>query len=552
MAEGDTEYVFYIAGVAILGVHAKGDYDLWLLNRIADNPIVKAWDRGGAVPQDAYGGRIRLNVAYTVEQPGPNDEVHCIPYTVLQDPNGFKYNFEECLSDDVWNYSITPAIVAVSKPLWDAVPTDVLPLPAKDVEDYRLRVVARRDASGDVRYYLGFHVEVVAVEPSVQVRFYDWENNVMDTATIDLAAPSIDPPSRGHTTIGASGPVQLHDTGALFVAVDSFDTSFPFLSGPKVPFGGGKRGDLVVSRRVSAGAGSFAPVTATAEPPAVVISDERNDWLDAVRHTITVPTEPMHDEASAQAAMMRWLTESPNRDEIELISHASDRHVLAVGTWRLTTGAFGSAPPEFGAALRGKTLRIVGCATAHGGYARDALCYLKQRFGLKVFGTRGLIGTPDLVSTGTDPAQRRSDFVSPRCPAANLVSAENADTSEYVIKEAELERGGCRETFSSTEHEIVFSGLHDAIWRELRDAGARLLKHRCFAYPGLLQLPSATRSYAVGGPHAGTLRAEALFGGQVLRLVRNAPSVGRREYLFLLSDPAKRAQFAAAFDFHYE
>ncbi|HEX2689302.1 MAG TPA: hypothetical protein VHN14_21920, partial [Kofleriaceae bacterium] len=412
-----------------------------------------------------------------------------------------------------------------------------------------------RDASGHVRYYLGFKVEVVAVEPSIQVVFYDWENkaiNPQNPATIDLAAPSIDPPSRGHTTIGASGEVQLHDEGALFVAVDSFATDFSYLEGPKVPFGGGSGGDRVTSRRPSAGAGSFASVTVTAEPPAVVISDERNDWLDAVRNTITVPTKPMHDEASAQAAMMSWLTESPDRDEIELISHASDRHVLAVGTWRLTSGAFGNPPPGFEAALRGKTLRIVGCATARGGYARDALCYLRQRFGLKVYGTRGLIGTPDLVSTGTDPAQRSSDFVPPRCPATNLVSAENADASEYVIKEADFERGGRRAPFDSSEHELVFGGLPDATWNKLRAASALLLKRSYFAYPGLLQLPSARENYEVGGPHAGTLRAEALFGGQVLRLVRNAPSIGRREYLFLLSEPSEQAQFKVAFDFHYE
>ncbi|MBC7973556.1 MAG: DUF4347 domain-containing protein [Myxococcales bacterium] len=552
MAQGeDTEHVFYIAGTAILGVHAKGDYDLWLLDRRIGNSIVEAWDRGGPAPQDAYGGRIRLNVAYTVETPGPNGEVHCIPYTVLWDADGLKYDFEECLSDDVWNYSITPAVVAVSKPLWDAVPSHVLPLPTKHVEDYRLRIVARRDASGSVRYYLGFHVEVVAVEPSLQVQFYDWGNIAMGIATtIDLTAPSIDPPSRGHTTIGASGSVQLHDTGALFVAVDSFATEFSFLIAPKVPFGGGAGGSYPARRRVPEGARRF--FERTNEPPAVVISDERNDWLDDVRDTITVPTKPMHDEASAQEAVMSWLTESRNRDAIELISHANDHHVLAVGAWRLTAGAFRDAPAAFEAALRGKTLRIVGCATARGAHAREALCDLKQRFGLRVFGTRGLIGTADLTYTGTDPAQRRSDFVVPRCSAANLISPEESDADEYVVTQEELERGGPGGTFDSAEHDVVFGGLSDAVWAPLLKLGDMLLKRRVFAYPGLLQLPTVSRGYPVGGTLGGTLRVDALFRGQVLRLVRISPSIGRREYLFLLSNPGERARVATAFDFHYE
>jgi hypothetical protein len=533
-------------------VYAKGEYDLWLLDSFNER-AVQNW-RGGAVDPskaNANVALVRVNVARTPESPSLDGKVDCLSISTMET---MKYLPEECLAPDVWRTLKVPAKVAVIKEKWDAIPLELRPLPPlaalpnRRDQDYRLCVVARRGASGVVRYYMGFHVEVITAGTQPVVRFYNWEDRMLGAEQIDLSGDVIDPPSNGHTTIGASGTPKVGERGALFVDIESFADVLPFLSGPKVPFGGETDGSRRGAVQASTSS-SLLPRAVQREPPAVVVSDGQDAWLEAVRAKITTEKKLMHNEASAMEALISWFTADPGRDEIELISHANDRHLLTVGAWRLGAGTFQGASEELRRNLRGKTLRIVGCATAHGHHARQALCFLQQEFQLTVYGAVGLIGTADLISTGTDPRQRAESFIAPICAAG---PAASTDDEEYVVQQVDLERGGRREPFGSTEQELVFGGLPDATWNKLRDTGALLLKHSYFAYPGLLQLPSATWSYEVGGPRAGTLRADALFRGQVLRLVRSAPGVDRREYLFLLSDPDERARFAAAFGFQYQ
>lgn len=544
-AQGETEHVFYIAGAAIVGVHAKGDYDLWLLD-YSNDVAVQDWNNGSPVPVSTLDGRIRVNTAYTVERPGPGGEVDCIEDATMKllEPED-----NERLSSDVWFVSKTPATVAVSSRLWDSIleakrPLPYRPLPSQDHQAYRLCVVARRAASGDVRYYVGFHVEVIAVAPHLVVRFFSWTDRPLGAEQIDLTGSKVDPPSRGHTKIGAQGPVQLGDSGALFVALDSFD-KLPFLSGPKVPFGGGI--GALQAAAVPAGmtaAGSSTP-TMVREPPAVVVSADGDDWLDAVRTKITVPKKVMRDEPSALAALTSWFHEDPDRDEIELISHADDSHVLAVGTWRLTRTAFQDAPKALLERLRDRTMRIVGCATAHGAKANETLCYLRKELGLKAFGARGLIGTPDLTSTGTDLVQRSSDFVPPSC-GRGRVAAEG-----YVVKASDLLRGGNPRELTLEDRELLFGGLSELHRKRIDEVGGTLLRRPYFTYPGLLQRPSAWTLLPSAGPD-GACRIDSLFQGQLIRIVAAGASPMRREYLFLVSDPAERARFAAAFKFRYE
>jgi len=247
----------------------------------------------------------------------------------------------------------------------------------------------------------------------------------------------------------------------------------------------------------------------------------------------------MHDEASAQQGITSWLDAAPQRQEIELVSHADDSHVLLVGAWRLTRGAFAAAPAALKERLVGRTIVLVGCATGCGREARQALCYLKATFRVSVFGARDLIGTPDLTNAGADPRQRNEDFVEPRCPVDDA-------PDEYIVKESSLARGGVSREFTREDRSRVFEGLVDDTGERIDSLGDDFLQRTYFVYPGLLQHPSATRTFSTHNELGGSVRVDALFGGQVFRFVRISRGGDRREYLLMTPRGGERTRLHTA------
>jgi len=234
----DSESVFYMASGLIVGVRAKGEYELWLLDYKDENPQTADWENGKPLGQGEASARIWLNATYTIEKPGPEGRVDCVDGVTLE--KVLKYPEGICLTPNVWSAGRVRPRLAVSKVLWDRIPADKRPLPKNRKEDYRLRLVVRKSGAGDLRYFLGFRAEVVAIGRLPVVRFYNWIDHSLGLAEVDLAADYIDPPTNGHTTIGGNGAVRVEDSGALFVAMnDMTNADLAFLSGPKVPFGGG-------------------------------------------------------------------------------------------------------------------------------------------------------------------------------------------------------------------------------------------------------------------------------------------------------------------------
>lgn len=234
------EHIFYMAGAVVVNAYAIGDCLLWLLDQ-SNTEKVNSWRAGSPIPTKEC---VRASYQYTFGQPGPHGEIHHAGDDVLRLLGVKPVNR---FAKDITTGLRSPATIAISKSLWETIPAEDRPLPPLRLQDYRLRVVMRKDTANNITAYMGFHVKALTGGAQPIIKFFDWTEDkeqaelVLGVAQVDLTRPIFDPPSNNQTTI--RNTPDPGDTGALFISVNDFSqildqtSGQPFLLGPKVPYG---------------------------------------------------------------------------------------------------------------------------------------------------------------------------------------------------------------------------------------------------------------------------------------------------------------------------
>lgn len=233
MATG-SDYIFYCVGAVVTETYNHNTYKLWLLD-FRNIPKTQSWREGKPIPPDEC---VEVNRTYTVQNPGENNAIHIAKSMWLN----------LTTSDDMTRGFTIPARFTIISSLWNKIPQNSRPLPPGG-QDYRIKVVIRRDNSGIIREYLGFHVKVLETENGKsRIQFYSWTNDALGAPILDLTTSDFDPISNGHSTIGPNSSPATE--GALFVSSE-YIYSCGFLVVPKVPYGAGKGSvaDSVISMR---------------------------------------------------------------------------------------------------------------------------------------------------------------------------------------------------------------------------------------------------------------------------------------------------------------
>jgi hypothetical protein len=538
------EHVFYIAGAAVVGVASAEEYTLWLLDHTNDDKLNK-WDAGAKV-DDLDKKRIVVHPAFTFESPGPGGVIDTVDDQVMKK---LEKRVEKRLRTNLWRKQFSSAAtVVVSETLLNQIAEVDRPLPKGHRDQpYRLQLLARRDDAGAVKYYFGFHVKVIATASSGHpiVRFFDWEDRKLGSDEVDLSSPAFEPQGK-YTKIPPAPPIGSE--GALFVALDAFSTLL-FLDAPKVPFGAGQHAaGHPHDEQVAGGAvARVAPASATVEPPPIVVASGGQDsWLAAAREVV-VGEGVAKDEDGVIREITRLLDSARDRNAIELLSHSDDDNLLTFDGWTVDVDAFVAASAPFKDSLRGKVIRLVGCATARGPRAQDALRALQDHLGVAAFGTGGLIGTTDLSPEGSAPAKRPQLFEQPDSDAQADAAKESA---EFLVTDQELRRGGAPFALLADDRSALVAGLTPES-RRVAKSVLGLMPSVAYPFTGILRKPSATLVLTPdhsASPPGRPGRIDALFRGQLIRFTRGQRGrAGYLERLFWIEDTSVRAQLQEIF-----
>lgn len=540
------EFVFYMAGAAIINILQPSEYKLWLLDH-RDRDKVERWQRGKVNPIPAN-ECITLNTKWTPTNLAPDGTVHTVDDIVAEN---LEPRLEKRLQEDMWSADFNATVtVAVSERLWNPLGR-LQPLPPKpyDNQPYRLQLVAQKAPSGEFRYYFGFHAKMIGTgsqHPIIQ--FFDWNHDKLGVDEVDLAS-DIFLPYGTRTTLPAKPTIDAE--GALFVALDGWK-KLPFLEPPKVPWNAGRHG-LGWRKRINPNIPKEArdeaddsPRTrrpnntvANAAPPVAVVSDGQDSWLAAARNTV-IDEGTASDQSSIIREISRLLDEHSEHAAIELISHSDDDNLLVFDGWTVHRDAFRNAPRAFKDRLRGRTIRLVGCSTAHGAAARAVLRSLETNLQVTALGTRGLVGLANLGPEGSDVQQRPRLFVGPGPQASR--DGDQDSSGLYIIQASDLAPAGDPRPLTEVDREALMSGLAS----EFRIAVAQILDlvpPVYYAFPGLLRKPSATRRLVPADPGGLPGRIDALYLGQLIRLTRGTwRQSDYIERLFWVPQPDQRAQ----------
>lgn len=533
------EHVFYIAGAAVVGVSSINQYKLWLLDW-RNKGKRDRWLAGGKVPDSEC---VQFCSDFTFES--QKGEIHTVDDRIVK---RFELNEDKRLYSDVWHApSYTTVTVFVSTELWNKLADADKPLPPKPHDElYRIQLLARRDGGGAVKYYFGFHAQVVAMAPSGRpiVKFFSWEDKLLGMAEVDLASSDFEPQGKYTTIAPAVGA-----DGALFVATDAFKDNLRFLAegSPKVPFGAGQHGVSRDAARARTSAArpklaASATVPDANAAPVVVASGGMDDWLEEARE-IVVGEGCANDESGVAREISRLLDSMRGRDAIELLSHSNDDNLLTFDGWTVNTDAFLDESQSFKDLLRGKVIRLVGCSTARGRKAKRVLRAMQDKLGVIALGTRGLIGTGDLSPEGSAPAERPHLFEPPDTDdSAN--SGEPEDV--FRITDTEIRRGGNPVAFAATDRERLLAELTPES-RRVAEQVLGLMPAVTYPFQGILRKPTATIPL-VATPVGLPGRIDALFRGQLVRFTRGRwRQPGRIESLFWVPDPQLQARLQEIF-----
>jgi hypothetical protein len=523
-------HVFYVAGARIVNVTKFGQYKLWLLDYTNETKI-SDWRNGKPIPDAEC---ITIEYSSTFESNPANPDVHILDDDTLAK---LQRDLKKRIQPDLWSDAFSTEItVAVSQNLWSKISPANHPLPPHPHrEPYRIQVLARKFDSGSTAYFMGFHVEVIVPGQHPVLRFFNAVNRNVGADEVDLSSTDFEP-AGAYTTISASS--KKGDSGALFVSLDAMSTTLPFLrgEGPKVPFGaGGNFARNPAIRNVQSALHATAEVSNS--PPVVVISNTSDSWLKAARDEVDGEGHAVNKKDVINE-IKRLLKQFPERDAVELVSHSNSDNLLRIGSWVLDQNAFLNSDEEFRDLVKGKEIRILGCATATGEAANKTLLAMQKKLNVAARGTRGLVGTVDLSAEGSDPARRASLFVAP---------SETAEDADSRISVTELLRGGPPVKIEPAQHEALVAGLTSESRLVAREILRLVGDGRAYSYPGLLRLPSATIPlHDESGAPVG--RIDALFRGQLIRFTWDETSTQpRREYLFLVEDEGTREQLQGLF-----